>query len=620
MLRTSEILLNFGLNAGWQVLVIFSVAALASYFLRNAPARYRCGLWIATLVFSVLGPLWSFTTFSPAPFQSNNVELSSSASNIDPAEKVAPATTSPSAPITGFNQLITPRRQVFDTPRRGLLMLSILYALIILFRVVRLTRQWRAQHKLRLSARPPVLAAVESIARRCRTAMGVDGVQVLCSPKVSVPATLGARKPIIVLPERLCLEADEEVLLSVIGHEMAHVSRRDFAVNLLCELVSLPISFHPLAYLMKREIHRNRELACDELVTQKLLAPQAYARSLVRVANATMRPAGVFTLGLFDGNALEERIMRLTQKREQLGLRIARPMMATALCVMGAVVFSMSAFSFELKSSGSSVFARPSQFTPDATFASMVVNAEGGQSRKPLPDSPNAQARAQAACDAGRRNAVEAIPTLISMLGDDSKTEPIGCWEFGRWSPALRTFKYPSPGEQAAIALASMGSPAFQPLSNQLTSKNSVVRRNAAWAIGELHGMPPGTRAGAVPALASLLSDSDEWVRMAAARALGELRDERGTEPLVLRLSDSDWRVRQLATWALSEMKDSSAVDALCNVLLADAQAQVRVGAASALGEIRSAEAITALKQALSDPEANVRSRVKWAIAEIEGD
>src|SRR6185503_6539213 len=114
----------------------------------------------------------------------------------------------------------------------------------------------------------------------------------------------------------------------------------------------------------------------------------------------------------------------------------------------------------------------------------------------------------------------------------------VRCWDTSRWSPALQTFKHPSPGEQAALALATFGRPAFLPLANQLDSASATVRRNAAWAIGELTNMAPGTRASAVPQLIILLGDSDEWVRRAAARALGELRDERALPKLVSTLSD----------------------------------------------------------------------------------
>ena len=59
-------------------------------------------------------------------------------------------------------------------------------------------------------------------------------------------------------------------------------------------------------------------------------------------------------------------------------------------------------------------------------------------------------------------------------------------------------------------------------------------------------------------------------------------------------------------------------MDALCQALLTDLQAEVRRTAAEALGEIRSTKALSSLKQALNDPEAGVRAKVGWAISELE--
>jgi HEAT repeat protein len=211
----------------------------------------------------------------------------------------------------------------------------------------------------------------------------------------------------------------------------------------------------------------------------------------------------------------------------------------------------------------------------------------------------------------------EGIPTLIALLGDDSKSELIKCWQ-SNWGPAIETFKQSSPGEQAALVLASMGRTAFPALANQLTNSNTSVRRNAAWAIGELTNMAPAERSSAGPQLTALLHDSDVWVQMAAARALGEIRDRRAIESLMVTLSAPDWRVREMAAWALSEMKDRRAVQALGTVLVTDARAEVRRGAAEALGEIKSAEALPFLRQALTDPETRVSNKARWAINEIE--
>ena len=92
----------------------------------------------------------------------------------------------------------------------------------------------------------------------------------------------------IILPEFLFAETSEDVLTTAIGHEMAHVARHDFALNLLYELLYLAVSFHPAAWIIRREIERTREMACDELVIRQLMDPGAYARSIMSIAVAMM--------------------------------------------------------------------------------------------------------------------------------------------------------------------------------------------------------------------------------------------------------------------------------------------------------------------------------------------
>ena len=636
MLRISEFLLNFVVNAAWQSALILVVGSLGARFLRNAPARYRHVVWITALGFSFIAPALSTTrpnslNVSVHKAQSSAIHL---ATNPQPPTFVVEPDES-----TGIERLLTRRRQTFGVAPGWLFVLSGAYLLILLLQVVRLACMWRRKEKLRQEAsRSASMPMVEAIARQCRHALDVSNAQVVCSKLIEVPATLGVTRPVIVLPERFCAELDEETLLSIVGHEMAHVARRDFLTNLICELVCLPISFNPLTYLFKRQIRRARELACDELVVKHILEPKAYARALVRVANTTFQPrAQALMLSVFDGNILEERILRLTRKHRQLGLRTGHVFLFGAILALCIVGLSTSMLALDLRAYAKISLAQPVERAafpiPDSQVklvAGVKQNAALKQSldspgvqaldssSAPSIDSPGAQALAQDACAMGLKGEPEAIPRLISLLADDRQIEPMRC-SYGRWSPALETFKHPTPGEQAAIALASMGRPAFQPLLDQLTSSNSTVRYNAAWAIGELTRMIPGERAAAVPQLILLLRDSDKWVQMAAARALGEVRDERAGEPLIATLLDSDSRVRQMAAWALSELKDRRAVQELCRLLLSDAQPEVRRGAAEALGEINSSEALPSLKQALNDPEASVRTKVGWAISEIEG-
>ena len=595
-MRISELILNFVLNSAWQILAIFVVASLASWLLRNGPARYRHTLWIVAMIASLIVPLLTATRFVPdfqRPIQLN----------------VTPAASAGDFETPTVNLVAPSRHKTVNLWSRDILLLTFIYAVFVCGRGVRLVRFWRRQRRLRQST--TVAPGLEIVARRCRYLLETGNVSIGLSKQAHVPSTIGALRPLIVLPDTFCTSADEAKLLSVIGHEMAHVKRRDFLSNLICELVALPISFHPLTFLIKRQIDRARELACDELVTRHVLAPNLYARSLLWAAHVSREySSDAFVLSIFDGKILEERIVRVMRSNKRLSSGYARILMLAALSVLCASALSLSMFSLELQTRAhAAVTERLQSITPSGVQQPVTST--------PITSQPQEE-RAMSACQAAKRGDATAIPSLIAMLGDDTNSQMIRCWNTSRWSPALETFKHPSPGEQAALALASFGRKAFEPLSQQLTSENATVRRNAAWAIGELTNMVPGERAGAVPQLITLLGDSDAWVRMAAARALGELRDERALTKLVATLADDNWRVRELAVWALSEMKDARAVNALCSVLLSDARVEVRRGAAEALGEIASVDALPSLKQALNDTEPSVSAKVAWAISEIE--
>jgi HEAT repeat protein/beta-lactamase regulating signal transducer with metallopeptidase domain len=642
--RISEFALGFVLNAAWQIAVIALIAWMCSRLLRSAAARYRHALWVAALVLSLALPVWGLldlTGEAKRHTAKQQTEFAQTPENLTSAPhsrqdlKIAPA--QPSALTLG--QLLQRRRQPIVTAPSLPLLLALGYALFILYRSGVLWRSWRRTRELRRSTYArEIPARMNLIVERCRNALGRRNVHLVCSAEVAVPVTIGTRAPLIILPESFFSELPDETLVSVLGHEMAHIARRDYALNLVYEFLLLPISFHPLAGFIRRQIDRTRELACDEMVTERLLEPKLYAHALVRVADTLVSPAGqAFTLGIFDADILEERIMKLTQNRRRLGKRTARLLALTTFTLLCLSSLAISTFSFELRTSRGIAGAEVNHITMQAAAnapvdlilsqsrinrdaqegrgsASTTTRAEGGQGLV----SVDAQERAREACEAGRRRALEAIPKLISMLGDDSPIQPLKCWDSGRWNPALETFRQPSPGEEAAIALASMGTPALEPLTNALTDSNSSVRRNAAWAIGELTDMRKSERDSAVTPLISLVKDSDEWVRMAAIRALGEIRDKRAVENLISALSDASSKVRELGAWALGEMKEERAVPTLCGMLLEDAQAEVRETAAWALGEIRSPQAVASLNQALNDPETRVRDKARWALSEIE--
>jgi len=122
-------------------------------------------------------------------------------------------------------------------------------------------------------------------------------------------------------------------------------------------------------------------------------------------------------------------------------------------------------------------------FGSKRTEAPPVANLTGVSRYVALLKTGSAQQKAAAAYWLGRQRATaaEAITSLAAILGDTTEINP------GQYRPAARAQKA-TLGEEAAVALVQIGRPAIDPLIRVLkTSPSPEARKNAAWALGEIH-------------------------------------------------------------------------------------------------------------------------------------
>jgi len=366
------LVLTFLLNALWQVILVTALTAIAVRLLQSAPARYRHALWVIGLGLAVVLPLmtlpesWKLACRSaaggattppdsaPLPSQPSRATASQAVPGTELAQGLASgAADAKSVSIQSRFLLLNPfrhhSRSIPLPPVFGYVGLSI-YLFSMLCQLTRLARGWTGSSRLRRRARARRLPeGLAGLVTQCQAALGLGSVAICGSSEVAGPATVGFFKPVIILPEALFQAAPSEDLTSALCHEMAHVRRRDYLLNLICEFVFLPLAFHPAAWLLKRRIDETRELACDEAAAGPLLSPVAYARSLVSLAQSITPLASAFrpryTLGVFDANILEERIMRLLEKRPQLSPIRARLLVGGAALALLLAALATGAFS-----------------------------------------------------------------------------------------------------------------------------------------------------------------------------------------------------------------------------------------------------------------------------------
>ncbi len=337
----NEFLLTFLLNASWQIALIAAAAGLGDWLLRRTPVSYRHFLWVTALLLSLVMPL--VTSVSAG---TNGAAIASSPQEIrtDPI----PINDSPLAiaqtPATSAKSGL----RINESLAIGLLAL---YLMFLLYRGAKLVRAWLRTQAARRDAIPIEPSdRIQAIFANCQTAIGVNRASVVSSASLQAPATLGVFRPLVILPEELSHDAGADALTAAIGHELVHVRRRDYLLNLIYEMIFLPLSFHPAATLMRRRITQTRELRCDELVADLLLHPEVYARSLVQLAGSAMpfaRRARTVSVGIADADILEVRIMSLL-KRTKLNVGRRRLWLIAAALLLLIPCAAAAVFAFHL--------------------------------------------------------------------------------------------------------------------------------------------------------------------------------------------------------------------------------------------------------------------------------
>jgi bla regulator protein blaR1 len=180
---------------------------------------------------------------------------------------------------------------------------------------LRLAMGWAAIEQLRHRWTTPAPAAVagslREIARRLRISRPV---RVLTSAAIRVPTALGLFRPIILMPLASLSGFSAQEIEAMLAHELAHIRRHDYLVNLLQSLAETLLFYHPAVWWIGRAIRAERENCCDDLAVAATGSARRYARALLHLEEVRSAPLQ-FALAA-TGGSLSRRILRLLGERE----------------------------------------------------------------------------------------------------------------------------------------------------------------------------------------------------------------------------------------------------------------------------------------------------------------
>jgi TonB family protein len=105
------------------------------------------------------------------------------------------------------------------------------------------------------------------------------------SSALAMPLTWGIFRPVMVLPSSAERWTEDRRRI-VLSHELAHIARHDWFLQICAELVRATYWLHPLAWLAARRLRQESERACDDAVILSGIAPSHYASQLLALARA----------------------------------------------------------------------------------------------------------------------------------------------------------------------------------------------------------------------------------------------------------------------------------------------------------------------------------------------
>ncbi|TWT33040.1 M56 family metallopeptidase [Blastopirellula retiformator] len=296
----------------WQGAVLGVIAAVLSVKLRRTGPQVRYAVFLSLLVIS---PCCLLTTYVWLLSQAAPVVSEELVAEPPTPQPIPLATSGPEAPAEPPVGLLPPHVEPipvthspsgFDT---AFSLLALLWGIGVALLSLRLIGgYWRVRCYAGRDGMPLDPTWMQRAERLAETMQIKRRIVWLQSTIIQTPLTFGWLRPIVVTPSALLSGLTVAEVECLLAHELAHIRRHDFVVNLLQSAVETLLFYHPAIWWISRQIRFEREQICDEIAIQVVGDRVTYGKALLSVATA----APVETLAMAAGDSdLKRRIQRI---------------------------------------------------------------------------------------------------------------------------------------------------------------------------------------------------------------------------------------------------------------------------------------------------------------------
>lgn len=331
---TDPIVQAFGwmlLHAVWQGFVITFLAAGVLFLLRRRASYGRYWTGISALLLQVMVSAGTFALYyQPRVLQVAMPKVT------DFTQPLVTKSTQVMISMPWYKQTLWFLQSHLDT----IVLFWVIGASVLLLRLI---GSWIYVQQLKAEGIRLTESRIQEMFRRIATKLNIRStVHLFESVRVSTPVVIGFIKPVVLLPVGLATGLTTKQIEAILAHELAHVKRFDYLVNLLQSLVEVVYFYHPALWWLSSRVRTEREHCCDDVAVQVCGDKLAFARALAEVEAFRQSPALAMAFASKKGMMLQrvKRVLGVTEKPQ-------RRMSPNVLVLLVLLVFGVSVYAFQ---------------------------------------------------------------------------------------------------------------------------------------------------------------------------------------------------------------------------------------------------------------------------------
>jgi beta-lactamase regulating signal transducer with metallopeptidase domain len=179
--------------------------------------------------------------------------------------------------------------------------IGLTYCLILIYFLVRILFQFKYIYGLKKSANFSQSAFLINTLPP-HIFKNSANISIGLSSQIDAPITFGWLTPVVLLPIALCNQLTPKEMETILIHEIAHIIRKDYLVNIITSLNQTILFFNPFSILLNKEMSLQREIACDLIVIKNNPNKIDYMNALLKIAehvNKQLPKNTSLTMGIF---------------------------------------------------------------------------------------------------------------------------------------------------------------------------------------------------------------------------------------------------------------------------------------------------------------------------------